>query len=66
MVKGVSFLFLSLTDIIFYSQPSQHSQQSQGAPLSGLSGLVEKLMGEHSEWLKLAWQGRDEAAAAAA
>ena len=34
--------------------------------LSSLPQLMEKLMGEHSQWIKRAWQGRDEAAAAAA
>merc|ERR1712079_68358 len=38
-------------------------------PLKGLTSLpllMERLMGEHSAWIKRAWQGRDEAAAAAA
>jgi len=33
--------------------------------LASLPMLMEKLMGEHSAWIKRAWQGRDEAAAAA-
>lgn len=42
---------------------------SEPAPLSGLSSLMgefEKLMGQQSQWLKMAWNGRDEAMAAAA
>ena len=34
--------------------------------LSSLPQLMERLMGKHSQWIKRAWQGRDEAAAAAA
>lgn len=33
--------------------------------LMGLSSFMENLMGKHSAWIKRAWQGRDEAAAAA-
>ena len=35
-------------------------------PLVGLSSFMENLMGQHSAWIKRAWRGRDEAAAAAA
>jgi len=45
------------------SKVAETSMESDS--LMGLSSFMENLMGKHSAWIKRAWQGRDEAAAAA-
>ena len=55
----------TLKNLLFF----QETLDLDNTPLKGLTSLpllMERLMGEHSAWIKRAWQGRDEAAAAAA